>query len=135
VVNATPRPLYPRERDQALIVQEAGWGPGPVWTGAENVTLTGIRSPDPPTRSKWLYRLRYPGPQYKYSSPLYSATPATCQTRPPPGGDGFVICELYLPTFRSNLYLHIQIRHRVRQYYTCMGFWGYKYHFRSGAVG
>ena len=25
VVNATPLPLYPRERDQILIIQEAGW--------------------------------------------------------------------------------------------------------------
>jgi len=26
------------------IVQEAGWAPGPVWTGAENLAPTGIRS-------------------------------------------------------------------------------------------
>ena len=26
------------------IVQEAGWAPWPVWTGAENLTPTGIRS-------------------------------------------------------------------------------------------
>ena len=32
VVNATPRPLYPRERDPVLIVQEAVWAAGPVWT-------------------------------------------------------------------------------------------------------
>jgi hypothetical protein len=36
VVNATPRPLYPRERDPVPILQEAGWALGPVWTGAEN---------------------------------------------------------------------------------------------------
>jgi hypothetical protein len=37
-----------------------GWGaPGPVWTGAENVAPTGIRSPDRPARSQLLYRLRY----------------------------------------------------------------------------
>ena len=28
--------LYPRKRDTVPIVQEAGWTPGPVWTGAEN---------------------------------------------------------------------------------------------------
>ena len=27
-------------------VQEAGWAPGPVWTDAENLAPTGIRSPD-----------------------------------------------------------------------------------------
>jgi hypothetical protein len=59
-VNVTPRPLYPHERDQVPIVQEAGWAPGPVWTGAENIALTGIRSPDRPARSESLYRLGYP---------------------------------------------------------------------------
>jgi hypothetical protein len=29
-VNATPRPLYPRERDSVPILQEAGWAPGSV---------------------------------------------------------------------------------------------------------
>jgi hypothetical protein len=47
-------------------VQEAGWAPGPVWTGVENLTPTGIRSPDRPARSKSLYRLSYPA----HSSPI-----------------------------------------------------------------
>jgi hypothetical protein len=34
--------------------------PQPVWTGAEYLALTGIRSPDLPARSKSLYRLSYP---------------------------------------------------------------------------
>jgi hypothetical protein len=45
VVNATPRPLYPG-KDPVPTVQEAGWAPGPVWTGAENLAPTEIRSPD-----------------------------------------------------------------------------------------
>ena len=61
VVNATPRPLYPRERP---IVQEAGWAPGPVCTGVENLAPTGIRSPDLPPRSESLYRLSYSGIGY-----------------------------------------------------------------------
>ena len=60
VVNATPHP--PRESDPVPIIQEAGRAPGPVWTGAENLASTGIRSPDRPSRSESLYRLRYPGP-------------------------------------------------------------------------
>jgi hypothetical protein len=60
VVKSTPQPLYPRERDPVTIVQETGWAPGPVWTGAENLAPTGIRSPDRPARSKSLYRLSYP---------------------------------------------------------------------------
>ena len=37
VVNATPRPLYPRKRDPVHTIQEAGWAPGSVWKGAENL--------------------------------------------------------------------------------------------------
>jgi hypothetical protein len=62
VVNATTRPLYPRERDPVPIVLEAVWAPGPVWTGAENLAPTGIRSSDRPARSESQYRLSYPGP-------------------------------------------------------------------------
>jgi len=43
------------------IVWEAGWVPGPVWTGTENLAPTGIRSPDRPARSESLYRLSYVG--------------------------------------------------------------------------
>ena len=51
-------------KDPVPIVQEAGWAPGPVWIGAENLVPTGIRSPDLPARSESLYRLRYPGPPF-----------------------------------------------------------------------
>jgi len=44
--------VLPAERDPLLIVQEAGWAPGPVWTGAENLASTGIRSPDRATRNE-----------------------------------------------------------------------------------
>jgi hypothetical protein len=47
-------------KDLVPTVQEAGWAPGPVWTGAENLAPTGIRSPDRPARSQSLYRLNYP---------------------------------------------------------------------------
>ena len=59
VFNATPRPLYPRGRDPVPIVQEAGWASGTVWTVAENIAPTRIRSSDHPARSESLYRLRY----------------------------------------------------------------------------
>jgi len=51
----------PPGKDPVPIVQEAGWAPGPVWTGAENLVHTVIRSPDCPARSQSLYRLNYPG--------------------------------------------------------------------------
>ena len=59
---STPRPgrLTPG-KDPVPIVQEAGWAPRPVWTDAENLAPTGIRSPDRLARSESLYRLSYPG--------------------------------------------------------------------------
>ena len=59
-VSVTPRPLFTPRKDPVPVVQEAGWTPGPVWTGAENIDSTGIRSPDRPVRSQSLYILRYP---------------------------------------------------------------------------
>jgi len=61
-VSVTTRPLFTPGKDPVLIVQEAGWAPGPVWTGAENLTPIGIRSPDRPAFSQSLYRLSYLGP-------------------------------------------------------------------------
>ena len=54
-----PAALYPG-KDPVPIAQEAGWAPGPVWTGAKNLAPRGIRSPDRLGRSQSLYRLRYP---------------------------------------------------------------------------
>jgi hypothetical protein len=45
VVNATLRPLYPQETHPVAIAQKAGWTPGPVWAGAENLASTWIRTP------------------------------------------------------------------------------------------
>jgi len=56
VVNATPQPLYPKERDPVSIVQEAGREKSPP-------PPPGVRSPDSVARSDSLYRLRYPGPR------------------------------------------------------------------------
>jgi len=44
--------------------------PGPVWTGAENLAHTKIRSPDRPSRSESLYRLNYRGPPSRPASEL-----------------------------------------------------------------
>jgi hypothetical protein len=62
VVNATPRPLYSRERDSSPTAQEATWDPRPIWRGAENLAPTDTRSPDRPALSESLYRLNYRDP-------------------------------------------------------------------------
>ena len=36
-VSVTPRPLFTPGKDPVPIVQEAGWTPGPFWTGAKNL--------------------------------------------------------------------------------------------------
>jgi len=57
VVKDTPWPLYHQERNSVpILVQDAGWATGPVWTSAENLIHTGIWSSDRPARSEPLYR-------------------------------------------------------------------------------
>jgi hypothetical protein len=61
---STSRPgRFTPGKDTVPTVQEAGWAQGPIWTGAENLAPTGIRSPDRPARSEPLYRLSYRGPE------------------------------------------------------------------------
>jgi hypothetical protein len=55
-----PQLLFTPGKDLISLIHEAGWVPGPVWTGSENLAPTGIRSPDRPAHSQSLYRLRYP---------------------------------------------------------------------------
>ena len=50
-----PGRSLPPGKDPVPIVQEAGWAPGSVWTSAENLDPTGIRSPDGQARSELLY--------------------------------------------------------------------------------
>jgi hypothetical protein len=57
-----PATFTPR-KELVPIVQEAGWAPGPVWMGVENLAPTRIRSLDRPAHNESLYRLSYPGPQ------------------------------------------------------------------------
>jgi hypothetical protein len=51
--------LFTPGKDPVPTVQEAGWAPGLVWTDAENLAQTGIRSPERAARSQSLYRLSY----------------------------------------------------------------------------
>jgi hypothetical protein len=59
VVSISPQPYFTPGKDPVPIAQEAGWAPGPVWTGGKS-RPTGIRSPDHPARRQWLYWLSYP---------------------------------------------------------------------------
>ena len=63
-VSVAPRPLFTHRKDPVPIEQEAGLFPGPLWTGAENFTPTGIRSPDRLACSQLLYWIRYPAHKF-----------------------------------------------------------------------
>jgi hypothetical protein len=73
-----PQLLFTPRKDPVPIVPEAGWAPGLVWTGAENLAPTGIQSPDHPACSQSLYRLSYlaHGTQglHHYSEDCFSET-------------------------------------------------------------
>ena len=58
VVSSTPRPYFTSGKDPVPILQEAGWAPGPVWTGG-NSRPHRDSIPDRPARSQSLYRLSY----------------------------------------------------------------------------
>ena len=59
LVSSTRRPYFTLGKNPVPIVQEAGWAPGPAWTGGKSLPA-GIRSPDRPARSQSFYRLSYP---------------------------------------------------------------------------
>jgi len=50
-------PLYPWDRDQVFVVQNAGGPPGMVWTDTENRALSRVQIPNRPACSKLLYQL------------------------------------------------------------------------------
>jgi hypothetical protein len=62
MVSSMPRPHFTPRKDPVPIVQEAGWAPGPVWTGAENLAPTGVRSLDRPACSSATILTELPGP-------------------------------------------------------------------------
>jgi len=67
-VSLTPWPLFTPRKDTVVIVQEAGWAPGLVWTGAENLAPTRIRSLDRPVRSSVAIPTELPGLPAAYAN-------------------------------------------------------------------
>jgi hypothetical protein len=61
----TPATLPPGNTRYPLF-SEAEWAPRPVWTGAENLASTRIRSTYHPARNVSLHRLSYPSTQIHY---------------------------------------------------------------------
>jgi len=70
-VSIPPQPLFTPGKDLVPIIQEAGWAPGLVWTGAENLIPTWIRSLDRPARSQLIYWLCYPAHTHTHTHYIY----------------------------------------------------------------
>ena len=64
VVSSTPRPHFTTGKDPVPILHEAGWAPGPVWTGGKSRPHRDSFA-DRPARSQTLYRLSYPADNIK----------------------------------------------------------------------
>jgi len=58
VVSSATRPHFTPGKDPVHVVQDAGWVPGPVWTGGKSRPHRDP-IPDHPARSQSLYRLSY----------------------------------------------------------------------------
>jgi hypothetical protein len=68
----TPRPSrFTPGEDPVPIVHEAGWAPGPIRTGAGNLSYIGNRSVHRTARGESLYRLRRHMGEWKYFSINY----------------------------------------------------------------
>jgi len=61
VVSSTPRPHFTPGTDRVPIFQEAGWAPGPVWTGGKSRPHWDS-IPDCPVRSSVAIPTELPGP-------------------------------------------------------------------------
>jgi len=59
VISSTPQSHFTLRKDPVPILQDAGWAPGPVWTGGKS-RLHRDAIPDRPDRSQSLYWLNYP---------------------------------------------------------------------------
>ena len=73
MVSSTPRPHFTPGKDTVPILQEAGWAPGPVWTGGKSRPHRDS-IPDLPAHSQSLHRLSYPAHNYECSSRFYLKT-------------------------------------------------------------
>ena len=79
---STPRfgRFTPGKETPVPILQEAGWAPGPIWKGGENVASIGILYPESPARIELLrvYTLHYPVP---HRWKIYFAVLHTCKDK------------------------------------------------------
>ena len=66
MVSSTPLPHFTPGKDPVPILQEAGWAPGPIWTGGKSRPHRDS-IPDRPGRSSVATPTELPGPHIKYT--------------------------------------------------------------------
>jgi len=84
VVSSTPGPHYTPGKDPVPILLEAGWAPGPVWTGRKSRPHQDS-IPDRPARSSVAIPTELPGPRrtlYQLDSAFLSSVPTAMWTGP-----------------------------------------------------
>jgi len=130
VVSSTPRPHFTPGKDPIPILQEAGWIPGPVWTGGNSRPHRNSIS-DRPVRSQSLYWLIYTQLHIKksYTYIYYRRYHTNAYRQPKLSTIYFILflisnfrrvlnvvyfllgnspaSEFYVPTFRNILYQNI----------------------------
>ena len=67
MVSSTPRPHFTPGKEPVPIVQEAGWVPGPAWTGGKSRPHRNS-NPDCPARSSVAIPTELPGPHTNHRS-------------------------------------------------------------------
>ena len=73
VVSSTPRPIFTRGKEPEPNLQEAGWAPGPVWTGGKSRPHRDS-IPDRPARSSVAKPTELPGPLSTSCTTSYSTS-------------------------------------------------------------
>ena len=68
---ARPGRFLPPGKDNIPILQEFGWAPGPVWTGAENLVPHRDSIPDRPARSSVAIPTELPCPHFESFTSIY----------------------------------------------------------------
>ena len=79
MVSSKPRPHFTPGKDPVPIVQEAGWAPGPVWTGGKSLPHRDT-IPDRPARISVAIPTELPGPLMVLTEHNYNRC-ADCCTR------------------------------------------------------
>ena len=124
MVSSTPRPHFTPRKDPVPIVQEAGWAPGPVWTGGKSRPYRDWIL-DLPARSSVTIPTELPGPHTANTSIIYDNGPGNIH-RWCPGNRlltwnternwlqfNFAGNSMQVPSASGENYLHVAIGIRI----------------------